>query len=130
MAAITAQALALYNMKSSPKRGEKVIVDFEITYPASDGACTVAGDVNGISASVLTGVTTLAFPTAASGNAHYQVAKTTTIQGPVSGTTFDATTGAATFTTYKDDGTSGVPAATSPGSGDIIHVRLSLNVGS
>jgi hypothetical protein len=127
MASIWTQPVSANSVLSSPKRGRKVIVDAELTYPSSDGACTVAADVNGITASVLTGVTTLAFPTAASGSVQYTVAKTSTVQGPCAGTTFDATTGAATFTTYKDDGTSGVPAAGSPGDGDIIHVRLCLN---
>ena len=127
MASIWTQFTSSNALLCSPKRGRKVIVDAELTYPSSDGACTVAADVSGITATVLTGVTTLAFPTAASGAAQYSIMKTSTLDGPVNGTTFDATTGAATFTTYNDDGTSGVPAAASPGSGDIIHVRLTLN---
>lgn len=48
------------------------------------------------------------------------VLKSTTLQGPPVGKTESPTTGAFTFNTYADDGTSGVPALADPASGDVL----------
>lgn len=52
------------------------------------------------------------------------VLKSTTLQGPVVGVTESPTTGAYTFNTYADDGTSGVPALADPASGDVLLIEF------
>jgi len=109
---------------------ELAVVTCKITYPASDGACTVVADgINGISAAVDTGVTTVTMPSGAAGGCPIVMMESSTID-TTQITSWDPSTPAFTFTTLADDGTSGVPAAASPAEDDVAWVTMLVRLSS